>query len=117
MATYSNNVTIKFVTTISLSIANGSSSYVVPAGHFAIIGAASIDSDGAGGRTGSVSVGGIKVLDLVAPIYSVNGSSAGVYALKSNGDIHVAEGGTITVASGDKFVTAKAIGAVFKNTP
>ncbi len=106
MATYSNNSTIKFVTGFQISCSNGSDSYSVPAGHFAILGCSSAFGDAGTGGSASVTVDGVVVL-----------SSAVAGQKNQNGDIHVGEGQSIVVSASNKASNAAAQGAVFKNTP
>jgi hypothetical protein len=103
IATYSNNTTIKFVTSIQLSVSNGSTGYTVPSGHFAIIGGAET-AWGGGGYSVSVVVGGVSILSNITARYN-------------GGDMHLGEGSSISLSASSKFDTAKAFGAVFKNTP
>jgi len=105
MATYSNNTTIKFVTTIALSTNASTVSYTVPAGHFAIIGAASIVYGGVSVGSGHVTVGGVTILRsaLTEQIHA--------------GDMHLSEGSTVACNGGHSTNTATVVGSVFKNTP
>jgi len=114
MATYSNNVTIKYVGGFSINASGGSSSsYTVPAGHFVIMGFARSTGNSAGEFSpvgvGRVSVGGLILVES----YSGNGYAEG----KAFGDIHIPEGKVITVFGDGKSGSGSASGVVFKNTP
>lgn len=115
MATYSNNVTIKFVQAVNLSASVSglsglisSQSYTVPPGHFAIIGA---EDASVSYVTGSIG----------ASTYSI-GKSNSTGGVSKRSDVHAPEGTVLTAeasrsATKDGSASAALSACIFKNTP
>lgn len=107
MATYASNTTIKSDGAVVLNASNSTQSYTVPANSYVVLGVCrcSIGLTGPG-VSASLYISGVEVISVI------NSGDEKIY-----GGIHVGSGQTITVNSNNKFATAFATGALFRNTP